>query len=201
MLDRGRLASRLLDRLAHRDARAAAERVVGGDHDLCLRVLQPLHDRGRGEAGEDRHLDRADVRARVRRGGCLGRHRQVDRDAVARLDAERLQGLGDPDRLAGELGERPFAPGAVLAAEDGSGSVAACARPRRAGTRSPRSAALPRTRSSTRSHASRRAPDPRDGRARGRDRPPPRARSGRARRARAGAVRDSPRSRGYGRAG
>ena len=45
------------------------------------------------------------------------------------LDAERLQRLRDPDRLAGELGERPLAPGAVLAAEDGGGSVGRPLRP------------------------------------------------------------------------
>ena len=87
VLDGRRLAQRLVDRLPHRHARAAAKRVVGGDHGLRLRVLQALHDRGRGEAGEDRHLDGADVRTRV--GGDRGRrrHRHVDRDAVARPDA------------------------------------------------------------------------------------------------------------------
>ena len=44
-------------------ALAAAKRPVGADHDLRLRVLEPRGDRGRGEAGEDRHLHGADVRA------------------------------------------------------------------------------------------------------------------------------------------
>ena len=44
---------------------------------------------GAAKPGEDRHLDRAEVRDRVRGDGDLGRHRQEDRDAVARPDAER----------------------------------------------------------------------------------------------------------------
>ena len=64
-------------------ALAAAERPVGADHDLRLRVLEPRRDRRRREAGEDRHLDGADVRARVRGDGDRRAHRHVDRDAVA----------------------------------------------------------------------------------------------------------------------
>ena len=100
MLDRRRVTERLVDRLAHRDARSAAERVVGGDHDLRAGVLEPLDDRGRGEAGEDRDLNGPDVGAGVRSDGRFRRHRHVDRDAVSRLDAESLQRLCDPNRLA-----------------------------------------------------------------------------------------------------
>ena len=88
------------------------------DRDLRLGVLQPLGDRRRGEAGEDRHLHRADVGACVRGDRDLGRHRQVDRDAVAGLDAEPDERLGELRDLARELGERERAPRAVLAQAD-----------------------------------------------------------------------------------
>ena len=88
------------------------------DRDLRLRVLKTLrHRRGR-EAREHRHLHRADVRAGVRGDGDLGRHRQVDRDAVAGLDAEPEQRLGELDHLVRELGERERAARAVLTEPD-----------------------------------------------------------------------------------
>ena len=189
VLDGRRLAQRLVDRLAHRHARSAAERVVGGDHGLRLRVLEALHDRGRGEAGEDRHLNGADVRAGVRGDRGRGRHRHVDRDAVARArcPAPTSASASSVD-LARELGERQLVARSVLAAEDGGGRDRASVPPSRARMRSRCSAALPRTRSSTRSRASRRARGPTDVRARARDRRRRRARSGRARRSRPGAA-------------
>ena len=81
-------------------------------------ACEPLGDGRRREAGEDRHLDRADVRDRVRGDGDLGRHRQEDRDAVARADAERDELLGEPRHVARELGERERAARAVLAEAD-----------------------------------------------------------------------------------
>ena len=74
---------RLLERREHVDALAAAVGPVGADHGLRLGVLEPRRDRRRREAGEDRHLHRADVRARVRRDRDRRAHRQEDRDAVA----------------------------------------------------------------------------------------------------------------------
>ena len=73
---------------------------------FASRVLQPRGDGRRGEPREDRHLDRAHVRARVRGDRRLGRHRQVDRDAVARLDAERDERLREPRHLVRQLRER-----------------------------------------------------------------------------------------------
>ena len=46
VLDRRAPAHGLLDGLAHRQPVPAAQRVVRGDHDLGLRVLQPLHTAG-----------------------------------------------------------------------------------------------------------------------------------------------------------
>ena len=201
VLDGRRLAQRFLDRLAHRHARAAAERVVGGDHGLRARVLEALDDGRRGEAGEDRHLDRADVRAGVRGDGGLGRHRHVDRDPVARARCRARRAprrASPPARRARRTstrrggrprsGRRPRRP-------------RACAPPKRARRPGRRSAGRPRTRSSTRSRASRRGRGPTDGRDRARGRPRRRARTGRAPRSRRGGARRSRRSRARGRAG
>ena len=84
----------------------APRRLVLRDHDLRLARLEPLRDGRRGEAGEDRHLDRADVRDRVRGDRDVRRHRQEDPDAVARLDAELDEPLGEARDVARELGER-----------------------------------------------------------------------------------------------
>ena len=79
---------------------------------------QPLLDGRRGEAGEHGHLDRSEMRDRVRCDCDLRRHRQVDRDAVADADAERRELLGESSDVARELGERERAPRAVLAEPD-----------------------------------------------------------------------------------
>ena len=117
VLERRRVSPRFLERREHRNLTAAAQRALDGDRDLRLGVGEPLGDGGRREAGEDRHLHGADVRAGVRRDGDLRRHGQVDDDAVAGLDAEPHERLGEPRHLRRELGERQLAPRAVLAAE------------------------------------------------------------------------------------
>ena len=129
VLDGRRLLDRLLDGLAHRQPVPAAERVVRGDHDLGLRVLQPLRHGRRGEAGEERHLDRADVRARVRCDRNLGAHGQVDGDPVAGLDPESHEALREPRHVPGELRESQLAPRSVLACEDGADLVGRPLRP------------------------------------------------------------------------
>jgi hypothetical protein len=63
-----------------------------------------LRYRGGGEAGEDGHLLRADVRTSVRDDRDLGRHRKEDRrDAVARLDRERDERLREARHALGKL--------------------------------------------------------------------------------------------------
>jgi hypothetical protein len=130
VLDGRRIAQRFLDRLAHRHARAAAERVVGGEHRLRAGILEALDDRGGGEAGEDRHLDSADVGARVGRNGRLRRHRHVDRDPVAGTDAERDECLGELRHLLGERHERPFVAEPVLGPKDRGDRVGRTLSPR-----------------------------------------------------------------------
>ena len=129
VLDRRRRATRLLDRFPHLRLLPAAIRPVGRDDHPRAGVLESLRDRGSAEAGEDRHLDRAEMRARVRDDGDLRAHRQVDRDPVAGLDAERGEALGEPRDLERQLPKRPFAALTVLAGEDRGDCVGRALRP------------------------------------------------------------------------
>ena len=110
-----RLLEGLLDDLEHRHRPPAARRRALGDHDLRLAGLQALRDRGRREAREHGDLDRSEVRDRVRGDRDLGRHRQEDRHAVALLDSECGELLGEARHVAGELGEGQLASASVLA--------------------------------------------------------------------------------------
>ena len=118
VLDARRFAACLVEDLEHRHGLAPARRGDLRDHDLRLAGLEALRDGRRGEAGEDRYLDGAEVGDRVRGDGHLGRHRQEDRDAVAGPDAESGEALGEPGDVARQLRERDHAPGAVLAEAD-----------------------------------------------------------------------------------
>jgi hypothetical protein len=93
VLDRRRLANGLVDDLLHRHLAPAAQRPVGRDDHPGLGVLEALGDGRRGESGEDRHLHGADVGAGMRDDRDLRRHRQEERDAVARAHAQRDQGF------------------------------------------------------------------------------------------------------------
>ena len=171
------VAHRLVRDLAHRDRRPAAIRVACADERFRLRVEKPLEDRRRREAGEDRHLHCADVRARVRRDRRRRRHRHEDRDTVSGLDAERHERLGQPRHLERELRERQLAPLAVLAAEHRGRRGRRSPRPVVHAARARRSGARRRTTSPTRARRSRRPRRPTAARTRARDRPRPRARS------------------------
>ena len=126
---RRRRATGLLDRFPHLRLPPAAVRPVGRDDNPCAGVLEPLRDRGGAEAREDRHLDRAEVRAGVRDDGDLRAHRQIDRDSVAGLNAQRGEALGEPRDLERQLAERPFAALTVLAGEDRGHRVGRALRP------------------------------------------------------------------------
>ena len=67
-----------------------------GDHDGRCAVCDPARERVRGEAAEHHGVDRADAGAGEHRHRSLGNHRQVDRDPVALLDAERAQRVRQP---------------------------------------------------------------------------------------------------------
>src|SRR5262249_3781487 len=70
---------------------AAAELPIGGDHRDGARVDDAFLQALRREAAEHYRVRRADARARLHRHHDLDRHRHVDEDAVARLDAARLE--------------------------------------------------------------------------------------------------------------
>ena len=61
-----------------------------------LRVLDAAGEAFGREAAEHDGMNGADARAGEHRVGRLGDHRQVDGDAVALLDAVRLQDVGEP---------------------------------------------------------------------------------------------------------
>ena len=66
---------------------AAAQALVGGDHEGRLRVLDAAGEGIRREAAEHHRVDGAEPRAGEHRVGGLRDHRQVDRHPVALLDA------------------------------------------------------------------------------------------------------------------
>ena len=97
---------------------AAPPAAVGGDHDLapCSRAIRS-RERLRREAAEHDRVRRADPRAREHRDRGLGDHRQVDRDEVARADAERGQRVRRLAHLAVQLAVGQHARVAGLALE------------------------------------------------------------------------------------
>jgi hypothetical protein len=112
------VAGHLGGRLAHRDPLAAPQRPVGADDDLRVGVLEPLRDRRPRKAGEDRHLNGSRVRARKRRNRNRRAHRHEERDAVAGLDAELDERLGELSNGARRLGPGQRAPSPVLEQPD-----------------------------------------------------------------------------------
>ena len=85
VLDRRRVAQRLVGHLLERDDLAAPVAAVGGDEQHGLRVVDAIAQRLGAEAAEDDAVDGADARAREHRDRELGNQRQVERDAVAAL--------------------------------------------------------------------------------------------------------------------
>src|SRR3546814_3102870 len=82
---------------------AAAQALVGGDHAVRLAVLDAPGEGIRREAAEHHRVDRADARAGQHGIGGFRNHRHVDGDAVALLDAARLQGIGEAADVLEEL--------------------------------------------------------------------------------------------------
>ena len=94
-LDRRRQLARLIGDALHVDFLAGPRKAVRGDEHPSLGIDQPRRQRVGAEAGEDRHRDRAELRAGVVRGDRLGRHRHEQADRVTGLDAQALQRPGD----------------------------------------------------------------------------------------------------------
>ncbi len=116
---------RLVGHLLERHDLAAAVAAVGGDEQRRLRVVDAIAQRLGAEAAEDDAVDGADARAREHRDRELGHERQVERDAVALLHAERLQDVGELAHLAVEVEVGQRAAVARLAFPDERGLVAA----------------------------------------------------------------------------
>ena len=125
VLDRRRACQRLVGHLLERHDLAAAIAAVGGDEQPCLRVVDAIAQRLGAEAAEDDAVDGADAGAGEHRDRQLGHERHVERDAIALLDAERLQDVGELADLAMEIEVGQRAAIAGLAFPDERGLVAA----------------------------------------------------------------------------
>ena len=91
LLDRGAVLQRGIDIGLQRHLLAAAQALVRGDDDVGIAILDAAGQAVGREAAEHHRMDRADARAGQHGVGRFGDHRHVDGDAVAALDAERLQ--------------------------------------------------------------------------------------------------------------
>jgi hypothetical protein len=89
------MADRLVDGGLQRDLLAAAHLAVGGDQRHRAGVDDALLHALRGEAAEHHRVRRADARARLHRDHRLDRHRHVDEDALALLDACAFSALAN----------------------------------------------------------------------------------------------------------
>ena len=96
----------------------------------ALRVVDAVAQRLGAEAAEHDAVHRADARAGEHGDRQLGDERQVDRDAIAFLDAERLQHVRERRHLAVEIEVGQRAAIARLAFPDDRGLVAARRRAR-----------------------------------------------------------------------
>lgn len=74
-----------------RDRLAAAHAFIGGNHEGGFAIDNAARERFRREAGKDHGMHSADARAGEHGVSGFRDHRQVDRDAVALLDAVLLQ--------------------------------------------------------------------------------------------------------------
>ena len=108
MLDRGRLLERFVCHLLQRHHLSPAPPAICGDEHRRLGVVDPVPQRLRAEAAKDHGVHGADARARQHGDGEFWNQRQIDRNPVAALDAERLHHVGELADLAiqVEVGQR-----------------------------------------------------------------------------------------------
>ncbi len=110
-----RLGQRLVDVALQRHGGAAAPCLVLGDQAHRPGVVHAVGHGVGGEAAEHHRVGGADARAGEHRHRQLGDHAHVDADAVAALDAEAAQRVGEPAHLLEQLGVRDGAGVAGLA--------------------------------------------------------------------------------------
>ncbi len=113
------------DTLLQLHDRAAPVSAICRDQQRALCVVDAIAQRLGAEAAEDDAVRRADAGAREHRDRQLGHERHVDRDAIALLDAERLQHVRERAHLAIQIEIRQRAPIARLTLPDNRRLVAA----------------------------------------------------------------------------
>src|SRR5436190_18363697 len=89
--NRRRAFQRFVRHLFQRHDGAAPPPAVCSDQEIALRVVDTVSKGIRAELAKHDRLRRAYARAGQHRDRELGYERQIDRDAVAALDAERLE--------------------------------------------------------------------------------------------------------------
>ena len=121
------LAAAHRDRFVHRglerDLLAAAELPVGGDDFGCSGIDDAFLQALRGKAAEDHRMGGADAGAGLHRGDHFDRHRHVDQNAVALLDAVRFQRVRELTDLVIELPVADLGDLAVVRLENDRGLV------------------------------------------------------------------------------
>ena len=133
VLDGGAGGHGLVDGALELDFVAAAVAGVLREDGDAAGVVDAVGDGVGGKSAEDDGVNRADARAGEQGDGQLRRHAHVDGDAVAFLDAERLEGVGEALDFGVQLGVGEAANLAGLALPDEGGFT--CARPRARGGR------------------------------------------------------------------
>ena len=103
LLDALALADGLVDVGLERHDLAATPAAVGGDDELRLRVGDAIGDGLAAEAAEDHAVRRAEAGAGEHRDDGLGHHRQVERDDIALLHADRLEAVGEAADLVAQV--------------------------------------------------------------------------------------------------
>ena len=124
-LDRRRAFQGLVGDLLERHDLAPAVPAVGGDEQFRFLIVDAVAQRLGAEAAEDDAVHGADARAGQHGDRQFGNERQVDRDAVALLHAERLQDVRELAHLPVEVEVRERAALTGFAFPDERGLVAA----------------------------------------------------------------------------
>ena len=121
LLDTGAALQGLVDVSFERNDLTAAVAPVGGDHQLGLRVVDPVPQGFGAESPEDHAVGGADSGASQQGDGQFRDHGHVDGDPVTLPDPQPLHGIGEPVDLPVEvgIGQHPLLPGFSLPDEGG----------------------------------------------------------------------------------
>ena len=118
MLDRYAFLERLVGVALERHDLATTVATVCGDEHFALCVVDPIAQRLRRESAEDDGMNRADASTGEHRDRCFGDERHVNGHAIAALDAELLENVGELLHLDVEIPVRQRAVIARLAFPD-----------------------------------------------------------------------------------